>query len=135
MLFTSWLRPWKSALAPTPLGTARRRPQPNRPSTRRLGVERLEDRSLLSTSVQGTVFNDVNGNGARDAGEPGLAGWTAYLDPNANSVLDPGEPAAATDAAGHYLFDTTGVPAVIGTDGSAWDLVRLDLQVGSGGRW
>ena len=55
----------------------------------------------------GTKFHDLNRNGMREAGEPGLAGWTirAYADANANGVLDAGEPVAAsavTNAAGAY---------------------------------
>ena len=30
-------------------------------------------------AIHGTKFNDLNGNGIRDAGEPGLAGWTVGL--------------------------------------------------------
>jgi len=31
------------------------------------------------TSASGTKFNDLNGNGVKDAGEPGLAGWKINL--------------------------------------------------------
>ena len=64
-------------------------------------------------SKSGTKFEDVNGNGARDAGEPGLAGWEirAYDDVNGNGVLDTGETtgpiAATTDADGNYSLDLT----------------------------
>ena len=38
----------------------------------------------------GTKFHDLDADGVRDAGEPGLPGWTirAYRDTNANGVLD-----------------------------------------------
>jgi subtilisin-like proprotein convertase family protein len=39
-------------------------------------------------SIHGTVFNDVNANGAKDSGETGLAGWTVYLDTNSNDAYD-----------------------------------------------
>jgi protocatechuate 3,4-dioxygenase beta subunit len=59
-------------------------------------------------SIQGTVFNDLNGNGMvtphPETGEPGLSGWTVYLDLNNNGVLDPKEPFTTTDANGHYVF-------------------------------
>ena len=40
----------------------------------------------------GTKFEDLNGNGAKDAGEPGLPGWTisAYADANSNGILAKG---------------------------------------------
>ena len=56
----------------------------------------------------GTKFNDLNGNGAKDAGEPGLPGWTinAYADTNGNGIRDLGEntvaASGATNAAGVY---------------------------------
>ena len=33
-------------------------------------------------------FNDLNGNGARDAGEPGLPNWTIFLDGNQNGQVN-----------------------------------------------
>ena len=54
--------------------------------------------------VSGTKFADVNGNGVRDAGEPGLANWRIYVDLNNNGVRDAGEPFADTDASGHYTI-------------------------------
>jgi ELWxxDGT repeat protein len=40
--------------------------------------------------ISGTVYNDANGNGQRDAGESGLAGWTVYAqsDPSIADVTD-----------------------------------------------
>jgi|GEM_PF-7011716 len=38
-------------------------------------------------SVNGTVYNDHNGNGSRDAGEPGLGGSTVQLINNADQVI------------------------------------------------
>jgi subtilisin family serine protease len=48
------------------------------------------------TGLQGTIFNDANGNGSQDAGEGGLAGWTAFLDLNGNGLLDSGDGGATT---------------------------------------
>jgi subtilisin-like proprotein convertase family protein len=39
-------------------------------------------------SMSGTVYTDTNGNGVRDASEPGLAGQTVYLDQNQDATLD-----------------------------------------------
>src|SRR5207245_2305475 len=55
-------------------------------------------------SVSGTMVNDLNGNGVKDAGEPGLSGWTIYADLNGNGTLDSGEPSATTDSSGNYTI-------------------------------
>ena len=41
--------------------------------------------------LQGSVFEDANGDGLRGSGELGLPGWTIYLDADDDGVLDPGE--------------------------------------------
>jgi ice-binding like protein/SdrD B-like protein/uncharacterized protein DUF4214 len=55
-------------------------------------------------SIRGAKFRDVNGNGVRNAGEPGLQGWTIFLDTNDNGFLDAGETSTLTDANGNYTF-------------------------------
>ncbi|HYD39671.1 MAG TPA: SdrD B-like domain-containing protein [Anaeromyxobacter sp.] len=57
------------------------------------------------TRLEGDVFNDLNRNGKRDAGEPGIAGFTVVLKKRENSVLDRGAKAVTTDAAGHYVME------------------------------
>ena len=54
--------------------------------------------------IEGDKWNDLNGNGVRDAGEPTLPGWRIYLDANGNGQLDPGEQYQDTDVNGHYAF-------------------------------
>ena len=51
--------------------------------------------------VSGTVFNDVDGDGTQDAGEPGLQGWTVYLDTD-QSYLPQFAPRTLTDANGAF---------------------------------
>jgi serine-aspartate repeat-containing protein C/D/E len=58
-----------------------------------------------SASIRGVVFNDVNGDGNRNEGEPPLAGWVVYLDQNRNGQRDEGEHAAVTNAEGRYAFE------------------------------
>jgi hypothetical protein len=52
----------------------------------------------------GTVFNDVNGNGVRDAGDAGLAGWTVYADTNGNGSLDANEVRTVSRSDGTYTL-------------------------------
>ena len=60
------------------------------------------------------VFADDDGDGAPDPGESGVAGITVrlYDDANGNGIVDAGEPllgVAVTDASGAYVI--TGLPA------------------------
>jgi hypothetical protein len=77
--------------------------------------------SQAAPEVSGTVFADDNTNGARDAGEPGLPGWTVFVDLHGTGVLAADDPQAVTASDGSYAI--TGVPA--GTY-----LVRLVQQSG-----
>jgi subtilisin-like proprotein convertase family protein len=43
---------------------------------------------VTATNLSGTIFDDANSNGAADASETGLGGWTVYNDVNNNGVLD-----------------------------------------------
>jgi hypothetical protein len=63
------------------------------------------DTAVAPAAVSGRLFDDVNGNGARDAGEGPLAGWVVFLDRNRNGVRDAGELSRTTDAAGNYAFN------------------------------
>lgn len=59
--------------------------------------------SLVSPgAVSGTVWNDVNGNGVRETGDPGLADWIVFVDANTNGAWDAGELKANTSADGAY---------------------------------
>jgi hypothetical protein len=55
-------------------------------------------------SISGIKYNDLDGDGQRDPGEPGLAGWTIFLDRDADGALDPDETSTTTDADGRYSF-------------------------------
>ena len=55
-------------------------------------------------SIGGTKFQDTNGNGIRNAGEPGLQGFTIFLDSNNNRLLDTGETSTTTDINGNFSF-------------------------------
>jgi hypothetical protein len=53
-----------------------------------------------SSSINVTVYEDVNANGARDSGEPAISGRTVYSDLNGNLAFDEGEPFAVSNAFG-----------------------------------
>jgi len=54
------------------------------------------------TRVRGTKFYDADRDGARDPGEPGLAGWKIYADANGDGQWQSGEPFAVTGPDGSY---------------------------------
>jgi probable HAF family extracellular repeat protein/predicted outer membrane repeat protein len=66
-------------------------------------LEQLETRVLLS-SIAGMVWQDRNGDGVKDAGEPTLAGRTVYVDANDNGLLDAGEASRTSDSNGAFVF-------------------------------
>ena len=53
-------------------------------------------------SIGDFVWNDLDGNGIQDGGEPGLSGVSIYLDLNGNGVFDGGEPNDTSDGTGAY---------------------------------
>lgn len=87
-------------MTPSPL------PRPGRStarnSSRNPSLEALEDRSLLSATISGFVYHDLNGNGVQDANEAGIANTQVTLF-NAQDVQIA---VATTDANGYYEFNT-----------------------------
>jgi hypothetical protein len=73
----------KPVPAPAPTPTPTPTPPPPPPAPKPTGAE-----------IRGTLYSDLNFNGARDAGEPALAGWTVELEGAGKS--------AVTDANGIY---------------------------------
>ena len=61
------------------------------------------NRDELGT-IQGLVFDDLDGDGSRDGGEPGLQGRTVFLDRDNNGLLDAAESFRVTDSLGQYQF-------------------------------
>jgi len=64
---------------------------------------------LTRGEIHGVVWDDLDGDGERDANESGLANRRVHLDVNENGQWDSGEPYEGTNASGHYAF--TGLPA------------------------
>jgi hypothetical protein len=52
----------------------------------------------VSNSISGVVYHDLNGNGSKDAGEPGLEGWEVKLSDGLNLTT-------LTDVNGIYSFN------------------------------
>jgi hypothetical protein len=65
----------------------------------------------VTCDIQGYTFNDANGNGVWDAGEPALPGWDVYLDISGDGVHQTSEPNAVTDPNGFYRFEHMPSPA------------------------
>lgn len=64
-------------------------------------------------TVSGVVWNDLDGDSTRDAGEAGLAGWQVYVDANSNGRYDSGERAATSRHDGSYQLTLTAGTVVI----------------------
>src|SRR4051794_40981731 len=76
--------------------------------------EALDARVLMTGDILVTVANDLNNNGVRDAGEPGLSGWTVFVDTNVNGVHDASDPTLTTDLNGQAHFT--------GLDTKSWEV-------------
>jgi uncharacterized repeat protein (TIGR01451 family) len=57
------------------------------------------------TKVEGYVFNDLNSNGKRDDGEPGIPDYLVVLKDRDNSEIDRMSISATTDPNGYYVFE------------------------------
>ncbi len=57
------------------------------------------------TVVDGYVFDDLNLNGVKDPGEPGLSNYTVVLRDRDNSEIDRMSIAVTTDSTGYYIFE------------------------------
>lgn len=65
--------------------------------------------STTTNSISGQVYNDLNKNGHKDAGEPGLSGFKINLYNSANfngGTYDSVFKTATTDANGNYAFNS-----------------------------
>lgn len=69
---------------------------------------------LPNQAVTGFKWNDLNGNGLREANEPGMANVWIFVDLDGDQRIDLGEPSAKTAADGSYNLSppTTGTYAI-----------------------
>lgn len=79
---------------------------PNNPAPNNfdLATARVDIIGAGLPGIYGIAFDDANGNGAKDAGEGGLAGVTVYIDANNNSIPDGGDTTTTTAVGGSYSF-------------------------------
>ncbi|HLB01321.1 MAG TPA: S8 family serine peptidase, partial [Bacteroidota bacterium] len=70
--------------------------------------------------LSGTVYHDLNGNGVRDGGEPGLAGKTLYL----TGLTGPPTDSVISDVDGNFQFNGVAIGShTVSTDpDSGWTL-------------
>src|SRR5262249_34922413 len=57
-----------------------------------------------AATLSGTLFDDANGDGVQQAGEPGQPGWAVFVDRDQSGRRDPGEWFALTDAGEAYTL-------------------------------
>jgi 6-phosphogluconolactonase (cycloisomerase 2 family) len=67
------------------------------PPARRFGNHRLAE-------VRGVFYEDLDGDGQRDAGEPPASGFQVFADLDLDGVAEPGEPGASADLTGGFGF-------------------------------
>jgi subtilisin-like proprotein convertase family protein len=58
----------------------------------------------LPGEIRGVMWNDLNGDKARQTGEQPLAGWQVYLDLDRNDALSLGDTVVLTNSSGEYVF-------------------------------
>ena len=64
--------------------------------------------NFQNVTVTGNLFNDLNADAVRNAGEPGLQGWTVQVVNASNAVVG----SATTDASGNYTIPGIGPGAM-----------------------
>jgi subtilisin family serine protease/subtilisin-like proprotein convertase family protein len=85
----------------------------------------LERRQLLAT-ISGTVFYDLDLDGAIEAGETGQAGWTIFADANGNGTLDGGFASADVPK---NINDFTTVVSALPISGQAGTISDLNVSL------
>jgi hypothetical protein len=67
--------------------------------------------SVRTCSASGTKFFDLDADGARDPGEPGLPRFLIWADYDNDGVRDTSEPFSVTDVDGEYVIDDIQPPS------------------------
>ena len=71
-------------------------------AARGTGLFRID---LTTSTIAGSVFIDLNGDGIKSPGEFGLSGYQVFLDRNNNTVRNRGESIVTSDGGGRYSFE------------------------------
>ncbi|MCC7474500.1 MAG: S8 family serine peptidase [Pirellulales bacterium] len=87
-------------------------------------------------TIQGVIFNDLDGDHHQDAGELGLVGFRVFLDADYNGAWDASETSVFTSSNGSYFFNniTPGVHRVDmvipdeGTPAALWRMTSVTGQ-------
>ncbi|MBC8106257.1 MAG: proprotein convertase P-domain-containing protein [Anaerolineae bacterium] len=84
---------------------------PNNPAPNNfdLATARVDIIGAGLPGIYGITFDDLNGNAAKDPGEPALAGVTVYIDADNSGTLNAGDTSTTTVLGGSYSF--TGLAA------------------------
>jgi hypothetical protein len=61
--------------------------------------------AVRTCAASGTKFHDLNANGQRDRGEPGLPRWMIWADYDDDGARDNDEPFGVTDSEGQYVIN------------------------------
>jgi subtilisin-like proprotein convertase family protein len=83
----------------------------------------------LTGQIQGTVFTDRDGDGIRDAGEPGLPGWTVYLDRNNNGILDQNVVTVSSTDVPRTIPDLGTIVSTLAVNGLAGRTLDVDVTL------
>ena len=88
-------------------------------------IELLQDLSLLPIEIGNRVWQDLNGNGVQDPGEPGIPGITVSLQGPTNTVT------TITDPDGTYYFGNlrANTPYTVAIDLAQPPLAGFDLTI------
>lgn len=104
-----------------------------------LGMIRIVGRTGMtcgSGSVQGMIWNDRNGNGQLDPGEPGIPGLQVTLSSSTSRRVQPdGARVTVTDDSGAFAFDRVAdgsYPLTIVDPLGSWPTVTRDVTVQNG---
>jgi uncharacterized protein (TIGR03437 family) len=90
---------WQTFPTPVPPGTYIVMPQSG------MDIPDLDFGNFKKVRISGMKFHDLNNNGVKDQGEPGLSGWTIELDLNNDGSVDR---TTTTDDNGNYSFSEVG---------------------------
>lgn len=67
--------------------------------------------SVRTCAASGTKFFDLDADGVRDSGDPGIPRFLIWADYDNDGVRDAGEPFSETDDDGHYVIDDIQPPS------------------------